>query len=315
MDGETDISVPMGPKYRSRQIDVEIGRLAEAQHGVVAIRQLVEIGLSDRAVGKRVAAGRLHRLYPGVFAVGHRNLSRQGWWMAAVLSGGPGTVLSHRPAGAAWNLRAWNGRAAITVPNWRRSSRGIEIHSSSLPLDEVTTIDGIPATTVPRTLLDLATILDHHDLARAVEEAEHQQLSDSLSLPALLERHRGQRGAGKLRAVLNSAGYRKGVTKFPLEELFVRFLAEHRLPHPELNQSLQIGDRFYSPDCLWRAERVIVELHSATFHGATPAVTRDAGRDRRLLLAGWRVIHVTWAQLHDRVERAALAADLARVLR
>lgn len=235
--------------------------------------------------------------------------------MAAVLSGGPGTVLSHRPAGAAWNLRAWNGRAAITVPTWRPDTSDIEIHSSSLPFDEVTTLEGIPITSMPRTLLDLATILDHHDLARAVEEAEHQQITDPLSLPALLERHRGRRGAGNLRAVLTAAGYGKGVTKYPLEELFVRFLSEYLLPHPELNQSIQIGDRFYEPDCLWRAERVIVELHSATFHGTTPAVTRDASRDRRLLLAGWRVIHVTWAQLHDRGERAALATDLARVLR
>lgn len=60
---------------------------------------------------------------------------------------------------------------------------------------------------------------------------------------------------------------------------------------------------------------MVVELHSAAFHGATPAVTRDAGRDRRLLLAGWRVIHVTWAQLTDRRERLALAADLRTVLR
>lgn len=292
-----------------------LAELAEHQHGIVERHQLVASGLSTTTIDRYVAAGRLHRVYPGVYAVGHRHLSRQGWWIAAVLSGGPGAVLSHRPAGAAWNLRGWNGKAAITVPRWRPGPGGIEIHSSSLPSDEVTTLDGITVTSMPRTLLDLATVLGRHDLARAVEEAEFQQLSDPLSLPALLERHRGQRGAGNLRGVLQAAGYGKGVTKFPLEELFVRFLSEHRLPHPELNASLQIGDRFYELDCLWRAERVIVELHSATFHGTTPAVTRDAGRDRRLLLAGYRVIHVTSAQLHDRGERAALAADLPRVLR
>ncbi len=80
--------------------------------------------------------------------------------MAAVLAGGPGAVLSHRPAGARWGLRAWRGRPAITVSRWRRSPSEIEVHSSSLPRDEVTVLDGIPITTVPRTLLDLATLLD-----------------------------------------------------------------------------------------------------------------------------------------------------------
>ena len=291
-----------------------VARLAERQHGVVAREQLIALGAAPRTVDRWLAAGRLHRIYPGVYAVGHRKLSRQGWWMAAVLSGGAGSVLSHRPAGAAWNLRAWSGRAAITVPRWRRGPNGIEVHSASLPADEMATLDGIPITSMPRTILDLATVLNHHDLARVVEEAEHQRYTDPLSLPALIERHRGRRGVGRLRAVLDAAGYGMGVAKRGLEERFVRFVAEFALPHPELNATIHVGERNYEPDCLWRSERVIVELHSASFHGATPAVTRDATRDRHLLLAGWRVIHVTWAQLNDRSERAALAADLTRLL-
>lgn len=314
MGSETDPMRPREEQDRSHHLDAGVASLATRQFGVVAYRQLIELGLTRNQIANRVACGRLHRIYRGVHAVGHRKLSRQGWWMAAVLSGGEGAVLSHRPAGAEWNLRAWNGRAAITVPRWRRGPAAVEIHSCSLPFDEITVKDGIAITTVPRTILDLATILDHHALARVVEEAEFQRLSDRLSLPALLERHRGERGSAKLRAVLEAAGYGKGVTKLELEEAFVRFLAEHSLPHPELNASLQIGGRFYSPDCLWRSQRLIVELHSATYHGTTPAVSRDAGRDRRLLIAGYRVIHVTWAQLHDPAERRALAADLGVVL-
>jgi very-short-patch-repair endonuclease len=151
-------------------------------------------------------------------------------------------------------------------------------------------------------------------LARVVEEAEHQRHSDPLSLPALLDRHRGERGAGRLRAVLAASGYGMGVTRSTLEEVFAAFIAQQGLPHPELNAPLQIDGHFYEVDCLWRQSQVVVELHSATFHGATPAVTRDATRDRRLLLAGYRVIHVTWAQLHDAAERRALAADLRAVL-
>jgi hypothetical protein len=314
MAGETNISDPMRRSDWFRRSAAEIAELATRQHGVVERQHLIDLGAAPRTIDRWLEAGRLHRLYPSVYAVGHRHLSRQGWWMAAVLSGGPGTVLSHRPAGAAWNLREWHGRAAITVPKWRPGPGGIEIHSSSLPFDEVTTLDGIPITSMPRTLLDLATILDRHDLARAVEEAEHQQLSDPLSLPALLERHRGQRGAGKLRAVLRAAGYGKGVTRYPLEERFVRFLSEYRLPPPRAQRVA--SDRW--PLLLARlplanraGDRRAAQRHVPWDDscGHSRCKPRSAAAARRL--AGR---HVTWAQLHDRSERVALAADLGRVL-
>ena len=233
--------------------------------------------------------------------------------MAAVLSGGAGTCLSHRAAGSEWQLRWWSGRPSVTTPTWRRSSNALEVHCCSLSADEVTVLDGIPITTVPRTLLDLATILNPERLLGAINEAEVRRLYDPLSLPAILERHRGERGTARLRTVLQDAGY--GVTKRALEELFARFIVERGLPRPELNGSIEVGGGFYSPDCLWRAQRLIVELHSARYHGTTPAISRDATRDRRLMLAGWSVIHVTWAQLHSRVESDALERDLRIVLR
>jgi len=292
-----------------------VGPLAARQHGVVAARQLVAAGLARSSIAARVRSGLLHRVHRGVYAVGTERLTIHGRWMAAVLAGGPGAVLSHRPAGSAWNLREWTGRQAVTVPGWRRDSAAIEFHCARLPADETTVREGIPITSVPRTILDLATILDPRRLARVVEEAEFQGLSDRLSLPALIARHRGERGTGRLREVLAAAGYGKGVTKRELEERFVRFLGASGLPHPELNASLAIGGRTVSADCLWRRRRLIVELHSARFHGTAPAISRDASRDRTLMIAGWRVIHVTWAQLTNRPERRALAADLERLLR
>ena len=92
--------------------------------------------------------------------------------------------------------------------------------------------------------------------------------------------------------------------------MFARYVSERGLPRPALNSMVEVGAVLYSPDCLWRREQLIVELHSATWHGTTPAITRDATRDRRLLLAGWDVVHVTWAQLHDRREANELERDL-----
>lgn len=310
MPGESNFDHALRGRNRFHHPNAALAALAARQHGVVAFRQLLELGLTARMIEMRLRSGHLHRIHRGVYAVGHGTLARRGHLMAAVLAGGRGAALSHRAAGAEWNLRGWGGRASITLPSWRRSRREIELHCSPLPADEVTVRSGIPITTVPRTLLDLGTVLDPHDLTAAVNEAEHRELSDPLSLPALLERHAGERGAGRLRAVLEADGFGKGVARPGLEELFQRFVARHSLPPPELNAQLEVGGRRHSPDCLWRRRRVIVELQSLAYHGSPRDMTRDAARLRRLTLAGWTVIYVTWAQLHDAREAAALARDL-----
>lgn len=312
MASEPDLAAAMRTKDRVHNGWPAIATLAESQHGTVARFQLIDLGFSNSAINRLLRECRLHRIHRGVYAVGHRKLSRQGWRMAAVLSGGPGAVLSHRAAGSEWQLANLSGRNSVTATTWRRSTEAVRFHSSSLPADEITVLDGIPITSVPRTLLDLATLLDPHRLLNAVNEAEQRELSDPLSLPALLERHHGERGTARLRSVLENAGY--GVPREALEELFARFVAVRGLPRPELNAWIRIGPDYFSPDCLWRGERLIVELHSARHHGTTPAITRDASRDRRLMLAGWLVIHVTWAQLHDPREADALERDLRRAL-
>jgi predicted transcriptional regulator of viral defense system len=143
--------------------DVTLARLAARQHGVVSLTQLQALGLSADAVRKRAASGRLHRVHRGVYAVGQPRLTRHGRWMAAVLACSPDARLSHRDAAFLWDLRADN-RASIDVSVPRpsaRPKRGIEVHTSiSLTAADVTEHHGIPSTTVARTLLDLAEVLD-----------------------------------------------------------------------------------------------------------------------------------------------------------
>src|SRR5690242_16406012 len=91
--------------------------LAESQHGVVALWQLIELGLTRQAVHRWVKAGWLHWLYRGVYAVGHRRLSPHGWIMAGVLAHGPEAVASHRTAAWLWDLLPDRGSAVwVTVP-------------------------------------------------------------------------------------------------------------------------------------------------------------------------------------------------------
>jgi very-short-patch-repair endonuclease len=287
--------------------------LAGEQHGVVARRQLEELGLGRRGIEVRLCAGRLHRLYPGVYAVGHEALTREGRWMAAVLAGGPGAVLSHRSAAALWRIRAPSSRAIeVTTSAKSRSHGSIQRHFAMLPADEVAVERGIPTTTVPRTLLDLAAVSSIDVVEHALREAEYLRLHDRLSLPDLLDRHPGRRGCRTIRECLRRrADLPAGRARSWLELEFLPFLRRHGLPRPRLNVWLEVGGKSIQVDCLWPGA-VVVELDGFAAHGTRVAFREDRARDRRLRVAGYGVTRIAPEQLDEEPE--ALAADLRALL-
>jgi hypothetical protein len=300
-------SVPIERKIDKRLLDRAIGELAGQQHGVVARTQLVAIGLGPSSIEMRLARRRLHRVHQGVYAVGHSCLSEKGRWMAAVLAGGPRAVLSHAPAGALWGIRPQGDlEVVVTGPRRVEPRRWMRFHRSSLPDDEITIKDGIPVTTAPRTLFDLAAVVSHGQLARAINEAEIRRLWDPLSLPNLLKRHPRRPGAAAIRSLIATPGLR--VTRSELEDRFLAFLARLGLPLPATNVSMRVGGCWIEADCVWHEERLIAELDGHTTHRTRAAFETDRTRDRTLTAAGWRVIRITWRQLHDDPE--GLGRDL-----
>jgi very-short-patch-repair endonuclease len=232
--------------------------------------------------------------------------------MAAVLAGGDDAVLSHRSAAALWGIATFRGAAEITSPRKTRSRNGICRHVAHLPVDEITIRGGIPVTSVHRTMFDFAGVSAVDRLEAAMREAEFRRLWDRLSLPALLARHPGHRGNAKLRLCLDRLGRTAGFTRSDFEECFLVFLDRFELPRPHLNARLQVQGAWVEVDCLWRSERVIVELDSRAAHETHTAFEVDRGRDRRLQTEGWRAIRVTWRQLHEEPER--VARDLRSLL-
>lgn len=222
MSAESAFGRPQGVLMQTRSgLDREIAALAEAQHGVVARRQLLKLGLGRDAIRGRIASGRLHRLHGGVYAVGHRLISQRGRRMAAVLACGTQAVLSHRSAAAHWGIAAFSGAVEITSPRSTRSRDAIRRHCALLSADEITVLDGIPVTSVHRTLFDYAGIAPSDRLEAAIREAEYRRLWDRLSLPVLLARHPGHRGNANLRLCLERLDRTVGFTRSDLEELFL----------------------------------------------------------------------------------------------
>jgi hypothetical protein len=201
----------------------------------------------------------------------------------------------------------------VTVPIWRRSRGTLRFHQARIPNDERTIHEGIPITTVPRTLLDLSAVLDPHGLERAINQAEVLRLTDPLTLADLVDRYPGRRGLATLRLVLAEASFGGNATRSELEDRFLAFLADHGLPRPEVNARLNTGGRTYEVDCLWRSAGLVVELDGYAAHGTRAAFERDRARARALQAAGWRVFPVTWRQLHR--ERAVLLRELRIALK
>jgi very-short-patch-repair endonuclease len=297
-----------------RSLDRRVGDLAEAQHGVVSRAQLVEMGMGRGAIGDRIARGLLRRVARGVYAVGHLGLTHRSRWMAAVLSAGPDAVLSHRSAAALWGLRSPSSIAIeVTRPKEFRSRPRVRAHCSAIRLDEVARVDGISVTSIPRTLLDLAAILNKLQLEAAFNEVEVRKLTDKLSVGDLLERYPGRRGSTTLRGIMADEKRARGVTKKELEKRFAAVLAGTNLPRPHRNADLAVAGRFFEVDCLWREQRLVVELDGGFVHGTWRSAERDRERDRLLQVDGWRVVRITWRQLRD--DAPGVIADLRRLLR
>src|SRR5690242_12712814 len=155
--------------------DAEVARLAAGQHGVVARRQLLAIGLSRNAIDHRVVTGRLHPAHRGVYLVGHPKPAPFAPEMAAVLAYGDGAVISHQSAAAIWRIRSQpEGPIHVTLPSRSNRSRpGIRAHfTRTLVPSDVRNHRGIPLTAPIRTLIDLAAVLSSNELGRAYEEAQ-----------------------------------------------------------------------------------------------------------------------------------------------
>lgn len=240
--------------------------------------------------------------------------------MGAVLFCGDGAVLSHRSAAALWGMRGHGSHAIeVTVPRKSRSRGSVHRHFAVLPADEVTEHDGLPVTTVPRTLLDLAgassasATRSVDTVEQALRQSERLRLYDALSLEDLLKRYPRRPGSRVLRECLRRRReLPNGVTREELEARFLAFLRRRRLPRPRLNAWLDLGSRRFQADCLWTRERLIVELDSHQSHDTWSSFESDRDRDRRLLAAGYRTMRVTWRQLHD--IPGEVAADLRALL-
>jgi Protein of unknown function (DUF559) len=301
------------PDRSAGEVDRAAAALAGSQHGMVARRQLLELGMTEAMIKTRLRHGGLHRLHRGIFAYGHRSITIESRWMAAVLAFGPYAVLSHRSAGQLWGLVPRSAIAPeVTRPGRAGGRPRLVAHEGSLMADEVVRVRGIPVTSVPRTIFDLAGMgsVKEREVERAWNEMEVREYRSRLSVPDLIARYPGRPGTVLLARLAGSEPV--GITRNELEEAFLALIDRFGLPRPRMNAHLAVRDRFYEVDCLWEERKVAIELDGGGAHGTKKAFHEDRERDRILTAERWTTARITWHQIKEMPDE--VASDLHLIL-
>jgi hypothetical protein len=316
MQNEVQIEGNICPQSSSEGRQGVLAVLASGQHGVVARRQLLQLGFSHDHIKRLRATSRLHDIHRGVYAVGHRVLTASGHRMAAVLACGPGALLSHRSAAALRGLRrSWLTYVEVTVPSKRGRIAGVRayINGRIQPQDR-DTVDGIPCTSVALTLLNLAAVAPRRAVEWACDQAEVTEVFDLAAIDELLRRSSRARGGPRLRAVLAEHAIGTTLTRPGLEELTLTACDDFAIPRPEVNVKLPCGNgQAPEVDFLWRARRLVLETDGGRFHSTRSQIERDRRKEAILVCAGYRVLRATWLQVErdPRGVAAMVAAALA----
>ena len=286
-------------------VDRLIAEIAGRAHGVVARKNLLEKGVTSQQIQQRLRRGTLLREHSGVYRVGHRAPSVEARYLAAVLACGDGALLIGRPGAYLWRLMIGSPPHPEVIALVKRKVRGVRTHRvRRIDPEDATPCRGIPVTTVPRTLVDLAGVLPQEELARACHEADVRYKVAPEKVEAVLARLATRRGAGTLRRILHGE---TRVTISRLEAQFLTVLQNDGVPLPETN--CPVGGR--RVDCRWPANRVTVELDGYTYHRSRHAWETDRRREREAYARGDEFRRYTW---RDVVEDPALMLRELRTL-
>lgn len=280
-------------RAQGRTVEERLARIAATQHGVVTRGQLLDAGVSRGEIQRRLGRGALHSQYRGTYRVGHRAPSVEASYMAAVLACGESAILSG--VAAAYLLGLVRGSAPkpeVTTPTQRRV-RGIRTRRSRrIDPRDATRVRGVPVTTAPRTLVDLAATLELDQLARACHEAGIRYRTTPAQVEAALARRPNSPGAGKLRRVMRGE---VRVTLSKLEQRFLQLLREAGLVLPQTNRPA--GGR--RVDCRWPQQRLTVELDSYRYHQSRHAWEQDRRREREAHARGDELRRYTYGDVFE----------------
>ena len=274
-------------------------RLARAQTLLITLRQLLQCGFSRSAIAHRVKTGRLFRVFPGVFAVGHHEMTPARLAMAAALACGEVAGVGRRSAAAVWRITedGWPAIPQVTAArtSWRRGPRGIDlIPSRTLTAAELIVVEGVKVTTLPRTIADNAAFETDRGTRTLVRHAQREHKLGLDALLAYADAHppTSYRHA-RIKRALGPYVKASALTDSEREALVMEICAAHGIPLPRTQEWI-LG---YRVDFVWPSLRLILEVDDRWSHDNPFRFVEDRVRDRRLQAAGYVVIRFAVAEV------------------
>jgi very-short-patch-repair endonuclease len=274
-------------------VDTLVAAAAAGSRGVLSRSELRTCGLTDEAIKVRVRSGRLHRVFRGVYAVGHCGLTPEARWLAAVKACGPLAALSHSSLAMLFELWPVEDRLPeVTIPATSKCRvEGIIVHRTR-DFDRLSH-KGIPTTSAARMVLDLAPRLGDVPLRRLMSRAQSRHLTNLRLLARQLDRAAGRPGRARFARILSTS---PPATRSELEDRVHDLLTTAGLTPPHVNVPMRLDGRRVIPDFRWPEHHLIVEADGARWHDTPQARAEDAERQALLEAHGERVIRVTWQQ-------------------
>lgn len=298
-------------------LDELIARFAEEHEGIVATR-LLDTPLTPGERRARTQTGRWVELYPGVYRIGGAPETWRSALLAACWAGGERAVASHRAAAHLWRLAGGRDVVEITCPRWRRTQKDGElvVHESRLLTSaDVTVRDGIPCSTVERTIFDLAGVAGPGTVDLAIDSALRRELTTVPALVDLGERvaKRGRVGSARFRVAVAQRDPEQSLPESEPERLLAAALVRHGLPSPVHQFVVRnaLGAFIGRVDLAYPDDRIVIEYESYTHHTGKVALARDSARRNAMIGSGYTVLTATAEDLRDHAAR--LADEVRRV--
>jgi hypothetical protein len=277
-------------------VDLALAALADSQHGLAKTAQLVQAGLTHNGIKQRVARGVLHRRHRGVYAIGHRVLSREAELHAAVLATGEGAALSREACAELLQVRRYRAQVISVVAPRRRVVPGVEVHYSRRlgPLD-VVTFHGIPVTNVARLLVDLTDVLIAEELTNVIHEAAFRGMLHLGATQRAMQRANGCHNLHVLDEAIDLYLHGSAGLKSFGERAFLALVQAAGIAKPLVNTKVA----GFEVDFHWPGLKRIIEVDGPA-HERPSAKRVDARRDARLRTVGWTVLRIPDEEIeHD----------------
>jgi hypothetical protein len=294
-------------------------QLAADQYGAITHAQLREQGVSGSALRRQMSSGDLIHVTLRIYRVGGTPETWRQQVMTATLAG---CVAFGRTAAALWSLDGFRPGVVevVTTSSWRHEIPGVVVHRTKhLPAADLSRAQGIPATSVSRTLLDVAGVTGERESARAMDDAINKNL---VTLPQLLEQletagKKGRPGTALYRRLLSTYDVGEVLTESALENEMLEVLKRGGLPPPIVQwEILDRGHELKRVDAAYPDLLIGFEADGREWHIASSDFVRDRRQQNALVALGWLILRFTkedayrpWAFLTG--TRKALALRLA----